>query len=50
MLKEMSARFVGYVYPGETLIIEMWKDNNIIIMQTKTKERNTVALRGWCGL
>jgi multifunctional beta-oxidation protein len=39
--KKMGVRFVGHVFPGETLVVNAWKEANTIVFETKTKERNT---------
>lgn len=49
-IKKFSARFTSHVFPGETLIVEMWKDGNIVVFETKTKERGIVVLRGYAEL
>ena len=41
-LKEFNARFTGVVFPGETLIIEGWKDDGRYIIQVR--KDNTVVL------
>lgn len=38
-LKQVSVRFTAHVFPGETLVVNAWKDKNTIIFATKTKER-----------
>lgn len=43
--KSIRARFSKHVFPGETLITEMWKqDESHIVFQTKVKERGDIAL------
>lgn len=49
-LKRISGRFTSHVFPGETLIVDTWKQGNQIIFHTKTKERGMVVLKGFCEL
>jgi acyl dehydratase len=46
IIKRIGGRFTSHVFPGETLVIEMWKDGNIIYYETKTKERGLVVMKG----
>jgi acyl dehydratase len=43
-LREMNLRFTSPVYPGETIVTEMWQDGNIISFRCKVKERDLVVL------
>lgn len=43
----MQARFVGHVYPGETLEVSVWKEDNRYIYEAGVKERKTKALIGY---
>ena len=39
-----QARFAGVVFPGETIVTSMWKENGKIILVAKTKERDTPVI------
>jgi 3-hydroxyacyl-CoA dehydrogenase/3a,7a,12a-trihydroxy-5b-cholest-24-enoyl-CoA hydratase len=44
-LKDLEVRFAGPVFPGETLVIEMWRDSDTrVLLQVKTAQRGEVCL------
>ncbi|PKA50259.1 Enoyl-CoA hydratase 2, peroxisomal [Apostasia shenzhenica] len=49
-LRSIFGRFLLHVYPGESLITEVWIDGSRAIFQTKVKERNRAVLSGYVTL
>jgi acyl dehydratase len=39
-----EARFTGVVYPGETIVTSMWREDGRIVLQAKTAERGSPVL------
>lgn len=46
-MEHYSARFVGHVFPGETLVVQAWKEGNTLIFASATKERGKPVLVGY---
>lgn len=44
--KSISARFTSHVFPGETLITEMWQTPKGVYFQQKTQERGKICSQG----
>ena len=46
-IKKVTSRFTSHVYPGETLVVRMWKESNKVYFEGHTKEREQkVVLKG----
>jgi peroxisomal enoyl-CoA hydratase 2 len=50
MIKSISGRFLLHVYPGETLITQMWILDSRVVYQVKVKERNRAVLSGFVDI
>ena len=46
----VGGRFTSHVFPGETYLVDMWKEGDFVIFATRTKERGKVVLTGFIEL
>lgn len=44
--RRIKARFSGVIYPGETIVTEMWRENSRIHFQCKAEETGKITLLG----
>jgi acyl dehydratase len=50
-IKQFDVRFSAPVFPGETIVTEIWVDGNVVSYRSKVKERDVVVLNnGKCVL
>ncbi|MFO0649372.1 MAG: SDR family NAD(P)-dependent oxidoreductase [Polyangiales bacterium] len=45
-IKSVRARFAEPVFPGETLVTELWREGDRVSFRTRVKERDKVVLTG----
>lgn len=51
MIAGFDVRFSSPVYPGETIVTDMWRDGNVVSFQCRLKERDVTVIRnGKCTL
>ena len=48
--RSISARFTSHVFPGETIVTEMWRNSRGIVFQQKTVERGKVCSQGFAEI
>ena len=50
-MKGFDVRFSAPVMPGETQVVEMWKDDNVISFRVRLKERDLICINnGKCTI
>jgi hypothetical protein len=41
---EHHARFSGPIFPGETIVVRLWKDGEIVSFEARSKERGVPVI------
>ncbi len=50
-MKSFDVRFSAPVYPGETQVVEMWQDGDVVSFRVRIKERDVVSINnGRCEI
>ena len=50
-IRRFDVRFSSPVYPGETIVTEIWRDGNDVTFRCRVRERNVIAIdNGVCTL
>lgn len=50
-ITDFDVRFSSPVYPGETQVVEMWRDDNVVSFRVRIKERDVISINnGRCVL
>ncbi|TNE58375.1 MAG: 3-alpha,7-alpha,12-alpha-trihydroxy-5-beta-cholest-24-enoyl-CoA hydratase [Alphaproteobacteria bacterium] len=50
-IKRFDVRFSSPVFPGETIVTDMWRDGDVVSFECKVKERDVTVIRnGRCDL
>ena len=47
LIKSINSRFTSFVYPGETIVVDMYKEGSKIIFSAKTEERGLQVIIGF---
>lgn len=51
LIRSLAARFSAPVYPGETLVTEMWQDAQVVSFRVRAEERDVIVVsHGRCEL
>ena len=49
-IKKFGGKFTSHVFPGETLVVDMWKQDGFVVVNTRTLERGKVVFEGYADL
>lgn len=46
LVRSHAARFSAPVFPGETVIVDLWRDGDVVSFEARVKERDVVVIKG----